>query len=103
MTVRIHGKLICSSQESPSKKLGKGQSWRALLGRAGSAAAMYRGEPSLWHVFLPHSRRELPPLRRLLLMGGSSRGRRLHKSGPQNLHGRRALQTDEREAVNDRV
>ena len=68
------------------KEIGKRQSLRALVGRAESALATYRGEGPMWRVFLPHSRRELPPLRQLLPMGGSSRGRRLHTSRPQSLH-----------------
>ena len=74
------------------KEIGKRQSLRALVGRAESALATYRGEAPMRRVFLPHSRRELPPLRRLLPMGGSSRGRRLCACRPQNLHGCFAMQ-----------
>lgn len=43
------------------KEIGKRQSLRALVGRAESALATYRGEGPMWRVFLPHSRRELTP------------------------------------------
>ena len=67
------------------KEIGKRQSLRALVGRAGSAMGPYRGEAPMRRVFLPHSRRELPPLRRLLPIGGSSRGRRLCTCRRQSL------------------
>ena len=79
-----------------NKEIGKRQSLRALVGRAGSAMAPYRSVAPVWRVFMPHSRRELPPLRRLLSIGGSSRGRRLRTSRPQSLHGRLGMQIKQR-------